>query len=67
VSYHDLMGRSVHHQYVMKIFNEQQKKANAEALAKAAMEQGKDGSVQLGVQLDAPSPAGAGGAAAAAE
>jgi hypothetical protein len=39
VSYHDLMARSVHHQYVMKIFNEQQKKANAEALAKAAMEQ----------------------------
>jgi hypothetical protein len=68
VSYHDLMARSVHHQYVMKIFNEQQKKANAEALAKAAMEQGRDGSVQLGVQLDAASPApGAGAARAAAE
>jgi hypothetical protein len=39
VSYNDLMARSVHHQHVMRIFQEQQKKANAAALAKAAMEQ----------------------------
>jgi hypothetical protein len=51
VSYQELMGRSVHHQYVMKIMQERNAKANkeamADALAKAAMEQGD---VQLGVQ-----------------
>lgn len=43
VSYNDLMARSVHHKHVMRIFQEQQKQANADALAKAAMEQGLNG------------------------
>lgn len=42
-SYYDLMGRSVHHQYVMKIFEQVQKEENAKALAKAAMEQQANG------------------------
>ena len=58
VSYYELMSRSVHHQYVMKFFQEQQRQANADALAKAAMEQGN---VQPGVQVDVQG--GANGAA----